>query len=330
VTLEEFDWGGVERIPDEEWVSQPVDAFGLHYDTVENHGWYKNLDLTVEQLADDLRAGQVLLDYSGGTGILLDRLRLQILDRPVGMVIVDSSPKFLRIALDRFRSDERVAFRRLRYLKDEKRLQYVDEVLPLGFSADALVSTNAIHLYDDLENTLRSWTRVLRPGAMARINSGNIRNPRAGENEWIIDDTVYRVHEVASAIVRTDVRYTPYRAVLADEGRLRAYLDFRDRVFLPPHPLEYYLDALRSAGFELVEVTERTIGADVEEWYEFLAAYAEAVLGWVGGSEKMDGEGASEQATADRLRLLHDSLAVIFGGRPTFNCCWTYVSASRT
>jgi hypothetical protein len=50
VNLEErnsFDWGGLERIPDESWVSQPADAFGLHYDTVENHGWYRNLDRTV-------------------------------------------------------------------------------------------------------------------------------------------------------------------------------------------------------------------------------------------------------------------------------------------
>ena len=138
VNLEEhnsFDWGGLERIPDEDWVSQPADAFGLHYDTVENHGWYRNLDLTVEQLAQDLGDGQILIDYSGGTGILLDRLRLKIGDRRVGMVIVDSSPKFLRIALDRFRSDERVAFRRLRYLKEERRLQYVDEVLPPGFTS---------------------------------------------------------------------------------------------------------------------------------------------------------------------------------------------------
>jgi hypothetical protein len=118
--------------------------------------------------------------------------------------------------------------------------------------------------------------------------------------------------------------------VLADEERLRAYLDYRDRLFLAPRPLEYYLDALRASGFEVAEVTERTIEADVEEWYEFLAVYAEAVLGWVGGSEKLDGEDAPEQAAADRLRLLHDSLAVIFGGRPTFDCCWTYVSASRT
>ena len=324
-----FDWGGLERIPDEDWVSRPADAFGLHYDTVENHGWYRNLDLTVEQLAQDLGEGQILIDYSGGTGILLDRLRLQIGDRPIGMVIVDSSPKFLRIALDRFRSDDRVAFRRLRYLKEARRLQYVDEVLPPRFTADALASTNAIHLYDELESTLRAWTRVLRPEAMARINSGNIRNPRAGENEWIIDDTVYLAHEAASGIVRVDERYAPYRAVLDDEERLRAYLDYRDRVFLAPRPLEYYLDVLRAAGFDVAEVTERTIEAEVEEWYEFLAAYADAVLGWVGGSAKVDGQGASEEAAADRLRLLRESLAVVFGGSPTFDLCWTYIAARR-
>ena len=245
------------------------------------------------------------------------------------MVIVDSSPKFLRIALDRFRSDDRVAFRRLRYLKEERRLQYVDEVLPPGFTADALASTNAIHLYDELESTLRAWTRVLRPGAMARINSGNIRNPRARENEWIIDDTVYLAHEAASGIVRADERYAPYRAVLDDDERLRPYLDYRDRVFLAPRPLDYYLDVLRAAGFEIAEVTERTIEAEVDEWYEFLAAYADAVLGWVGGSAKVDGEGASEEAAADRLRLLRESLAVVFGGRSTFDCCWTYISARR-
>jgi ubiquinone/menaquinone biosynthesis C-methylase UbiE len=324
-----FDWGDFERLPDEDWVAQPVDAFGLHYDTVENHGWYRNLDLTVEQLAGDLRDGQMLIDYSGGTGILLDRLRLRIFDRQVGMVIVDSSPKFLRVALDRFRSDERIAFRRLRYLKEEKRLQYVDEVLPAGFLADALVSTNAIHLYDDLEDTLRAWTRVLRPGARVRINSGNLRNPQAGENEWIIDETVYVVHEVATGIVRTDDRYAAYRPVLGDDARMRAYLDYRDRVFLAPRPLEYYLDALGAAGFQVDEVTERTIEADVEEWYEFLAAYADAVLGWVGGSAKVDGTAASEDGASERLQLLHDSLAVIFGGRPTFRCCWTYITATR-
>jgi len=54
-----------------------------------------------------------------------------------------------------------------------------------------------------------------------------------------------------------------------------------------------------------------------------------AVLGWVGGSAKVDRAAASEEATRDRLELPHDALAVIFGGRPTFLRCWTYMTATR-
>jgi hypothetical protein len=70
--------------------------------------------------------------------------------------------------------------------------------------------------------------------------------------------------------------------------------------------------------------------ADVDEWYEFLSAYADAVLGWVGGSAKVDGVVAPAEASADRLELIRSALDVIFGGRPTFRCCcWTYISATR-
>jgi SAM-dependent methyltransferase len=319
------------RVPDEQWVEQPVDAFGLHYDTVENHGWYRNLDLTVEQLADDLHDGDVLVDYSGGTGILLDRLRLRVFDRQFGVAIVDSSPKFLRVAVEKFRGDERVAFRRLHFLRDERRLQYVDEALGPEFpGANVLVSTNAIHLYDQLADTLAAWARVLEPGGRVRINSGNVRNPRAADNEWIIDETVYVVHEVAQALVRTDPRWSAYRDVLDDPARMSSYLEWRDRVFLAPRPVAYYLDALRAAGFEIEEVTEQAIEANVDEWYEFLAAYADAVLGWAGGSEKVGDEPAAPEVAEARLQLLRESLNTIFGGRPTFRCCWTYITATRS
>ena len=319
------------RIPEEEWVEQPVDAFGLHYDTVENHGWYRNLDLTVEQLANDLHDGDVLVDYSGGTAILLDRLRLRVFDRPFGVTIVDSSPKFLRVAVEKYREDPLVAFRRLHFLRDQKRLQYVDEVLGSGFpGADVLVSTNAIHLYDQLEDTLRAWARVLEPTGRVRINSGNVRNPRAKDNEWIIDETVYVVHEVAQGLVRTDARWSTFRDVLDDPPRMSRYLEWRDRVFLAPRPVEFYLDALRTAGFAIEDVTERSIEAHVREWYEFLAAYADAVLGWAGGSEKVGDEPATPDVAEARLELLRESLNTIFGGRPTFHCCWTYITATNS
>jgi hypothetical protein len=39
--------------------------------------------------------------------------------------------------------------------------------------------------------------------------------------------------------------------------------------------------------------------------------------------------GGAAEAAADRLELLRESLDTIFGGRPTFRCCWTYITATR-
>ena len=61
-------------IPEQDWAKAPLESLALKYDTVENHGWYKNLDNTVDQISKDLKGGEILLDYSGGTGILANRL----------------------------------------------------------------------------------------------------------------------------------------------------------------------------------------------------------------------------------------------------------------
>src|SRR5580704_3681945 len=140
------------RVPDEEWTRQPVDQFGLNYDDVGNHGWYKNLEPTVAQVLAALEPGDLLVDYSSGTGILTRRI-LERISYPVGILNVDASPKFLRVAVEAFQGDERVAFRLLRWLKAEKRLEKLDEVGGPGLlarGADAITSTNAIHLYYDL------------------------------------------------------------------------------------------------------------------------------------------------------------------------------------
>lgn len=325
-----FQWPpSFQRVPDEDWTRQPVDTFGLRYDTVENHGWYRNLDPTVEDLARHLEEGQLLIDYSGGTGILLDRLKLRIFDRQVGMLIVDSSPKFLRVALDKFGDDERIGFRLLRWLKEEKRLQLLEEVLGpelLPRKVDAIASTNAIHLYLDLPETLASWARVLRPGGRLFVQSGNIRNPQAQPSDWILDETVWAIHEVATGLVRNDPRYAAYRPLLDDEARMQAHVGYRDRVFLPVRPLDYYLRCLDGAGFKVEEVTTRTIEARVDDWFEFLGAYHEAVLGWVGDSVKVDGRAPGEDAVRDRLALIRHAMDTLFGGRQEFRCCWSYIN----
>ncbi len=328
-----FEWpGGFTRVPDEDWTRHPVDTFGLRYDTVENHGWYKNLDPTVEDIARYLTGGQILIDYSGGTGILLDRLKLRVFDRRFGVLIADSSPKFLRVALDKFQHDERVAFRYLGWLKGQERLQLLEEVLGeelLARGVDAIASTNAIHLYSDLPGTLASWARVLRAGGRVFVQSGNIRNPDAKPAEWVLDETVWAIHEVAVGLVRNDARYAAYRPALDDEARMQAYVAYRDRVFLPVRPLDYYLRCLTDAGFVVGEVTARGIEARVGDWFEFLSAYHEAVLGWVGGSSKVEGAAATPEGVRDRLALIRHAMETLFGGRPTFRCCWSYINCAR-
>jgi SAM-dependent methyltransferase len=179
---------------------------------------------------------------------------------------------------------------------------------------DGLVSTNAIHLYPDLEETVASWRRVLRPEARLFVQSGNIGVRGRPRGEWIIDETVEAVARAAEEIVRRDRRFAPLREQLEDPAKAAARLELRRRYFPPVRPLDRYLRALRGAGFEVLEVVHRPVEARVDEWSEFLGVYAEGVLGWPDGP-------------FDRRELLQEAVRDVFGVRRSFRACWTYVTA---
>ena len=328
-----FEWpAGFERIPDEDWTRAPISEAGLAYDGVEKHGWYDNLNPSVAQLAAHLQDGDILVDYSGGTGILLDRLRLRMFGREVGTIVVDASAKFLRVAHEKYKDDPLFAARLLRFIKPEKRLQSLDEVLGpemLERGVDAITAVNAIHLYPDLDEVAAAWVRALKPGGKVFINSGNLRNPNAKPGEWILDETVWVINDLAESLVRSDPQYAEYRAVLDDVERLEAHHKHRDRVFMQPRPLDFYTDALVRNGLTITDISQATIVADVEEWYELMTAYHEAVLGWVGGTKRIEGEDPSMEAVRDRLRIMRHALDTIFGSRDSFKACWTYITAAK-
>jgi len=319
---------GFDRIPDAPWTRAPVDEFGLGYDNVGTHGWYKNLEPTIAQVTAALSENKVLVDFSAGTGILAKRL-LATIKHQVGILNVDASSKFLRVAVENLAGDERAAFRLLSYLKAERRLERIDEVLEqpmLERGADIVTATNAIHLYYDLPDTLTSWTHVLKPGGLALICSANMRNPNCRAGDWIIDETVAKVNEVVAELVLREPAFEQYRPALEDAAAVQAHTSLREKVFVPVRPLDYYTDTFAATGFEVLHVFDSTIFARVDEWTQLLETYHDGVLSWVGGSPKVEGTQPTAEALRDRIFLIRYAMERLFPAQESFPATWTYIS----
>jgi len=328
-----FQWpDGFLPVPKEPWAEAQLEELARKYDTVEEHGWYDNLNPSVDEILADQGAGSLLLDYSGGTGILTRRLLARPEAEGMGVLIVDSSPKFLRLALERSHHDPRVGYRLIQFIKSERRLQRLDEVVDKSVwerGLDAISSTNAIHLYYGLDDTVKGWFNILKPGGVAYIQSGNIRNPDADEGTWIIDETVEHIHRAAVSIVKEDDQYADLSPLLDDADYMQKHQVLRQKYFLPVRPLETYTTAMEAAGFELVDVQRRSIEARVDEWHSFLAVYHEGVLGWLGGAEKITGRKVPEPVIERRRALMRRAMDKIFSGRETFDANWTYIRCKK-
>ncbi len=326
-----YEWPqGFVRIPEEDWVELPLERLAMKYDTVEEHGWYDNLNPSVQQILQYHGEGDLLLDYSGGTGILTKRLYEAAGDQGPGVLIVDSSPKFLRLALEKFRDDPRVGYRLIRYLREERRLQRLDEVLAGGIQeVDAIASTNAVHLYYELPATLQSWYDILRPGGRVFVQSGNIRNPEAPDDCWIIDETVGHIHRIAMDIVADSSAFNDFRPALTDTEFMAAHDKLRAKYFLPVRHVDHYREAFVAAGFSITSCTTERIEARVADWFYFLSVYHEGVLGWVGGAQKITGHIPPDTAVSARRELMKLALARMFDGRDSFDAVWTYFICTR-
>ena len=236
------------------------------------------------------------------------------------VLIADSSPKFLRLSLEKFYTDKRVSFRLIRFLKEKKRLETlresVDESI-WSIGIDGIVSTNAIHLYYSLEQTLQSWKDILKTTGKLHVQSGNINNPDAA-GAWIIDETVEHIHKAALEIVASQSGFASLRKLTADKDYMAAHDRLRQKYFLPVRPLSLYTNRIEKAGFKIENTTWRAITAHVDEWYDFLVVYHEGVLGWVGGARKVTGKAASPHDVSLRKALMRLAMEVVFEGKDHF------------
>ena len=317
-------------IPDENWVNEPLQKLAKKYDTVEEHGWYDNLNITVSQLSKAFGPNDIIIDYSGGTGILTSRLMRAMKKNCPHIIIVDSSPKFLRLALEKFCTEERIAFRLIPFDREEKRLSTLEECMDesiLKRGVDGIVSTNAIHLYYELNNTINSWKKILRPDGYLHVQSGNIRNPK-NRKSWIIDETVEHLNNAAIRLVNSQDSFLSLRNFLDDDDHMEAHDKLRQKYFLPVRELEYYTKSLEENGFTIKDIQCHPINASVDEWYDFLSVYHEGVLGWVGGAEKVYNQKVSSHFISLRKAIMRLAMEDIFNGSDSFQAAWTYINAS--
>ncbi len=315
------------------WTRKRIDPGGAAYDSFGAASWYSNLDPLVTALRPYLSKPSLIVDYAGGTGLLVDRLVAAPSDLHSRIVVADTSPKFLRVAIQKFRRNPRVAFRLLRLSGTPGRSSPLVSALGAKLSArgaDAVVCANAVHLFGDLPGTFSDWYACLRPGGLLALGSGNILASAEGRPEMTIDSTVV----AARQRVRDEYQQRRFRSPQAHRNesataRSAAHDAYFRRVFPPARSLDCYLDALSKAGFVDCQYFVRPVSVRVSDWVGFLSAYEDPIVGFIGGSTKVDGRPPSYRQVAERKRLLGSAVRQLFLGQSDFNVLWTYIIATR-
>lgn len=323
---------GFDRIPNEDWLRKPVEDSALQYDKHGANAFRRNWDPTIAQVLTVLDESKVILDYSCGTGLFTERL-LENFSYPTRIINVDVSPKYLRLVAGKFRQDDRVALRLQKWVNTDGRFQNVDEVVGnalLHRGIDILISTNAVHLYPNLADTFRSWHRVLRPGGLALVSTGDMSNPRRSGSDWRLHDTVEAVNEFVQEVVQTEPRFEKYRKVTDDTAVMSAYEAMRRQVYPPIKPIDLYLGTLSDAGLKPLHHFEGWINISTADLTDALFPYHEIVLGWIGGTRHVEGQPPSREALRDRMFLIKYGSEKLYASQRSFNCPWTYITCRKT
>jgi len=320
----------MDRVVDNSFLKYDVTEFALGYDKVKNHTWYDNLNYLVDLSTKYFNEDDFIMDYSCGTGIFCERLLKSTIDCP-RILMMDSSPKYLKLSHDKFGRNYKFHFRVINYLKNENRLQTISEVLGKNHEEllDGIVCTNAIHLYPTISDTIKSWHQILVKGGKLLINSGNIQNPSMNENSKLIDQTVNEISKLSYEIVKETPKYSKYLDLIDDFDYINKHNTLRDKYFLPIRPINFYTDELIKNGFKIIEVKTIDIDAKVDEWFDFLKVYHEGVIGWIGGSKKITGIEPTDDDINDRIEIIRLCLLKMFNNQNDFKACWNYIICEK-
>ncbi len=320
----------MDKIIDDEFLKSDVTEFALGYDKVKNHTWYDNLDYLVKLANEYFGEDDLIMDYSCGTGIFCERLLKIKIDSP-RILMLDSSPKYLKLSYEKFHRNYKFFFRLIKFIKEENRLQTIEESIGTKSSEllDGIVCSNAVHLYPNIEDTIKSWYNILVKGGKLLVNSGNILNPNMDSSSVLIDQTVNDIAKISYDIVTNDPKYSKYVDLIQNFEYINKHDKLRDKYFLPIRPIDFYTEELTRNGFKMIEVKTENIEARVDEWFDFLKVYHEGIIGWIGGSKKITGIEPTEEEINDRIEIIKTALNIIFENNNDFKACWNYIICEK-
>ncbi len=314
----------IQKLNNDVIANSEITEFALGYDNVKYHSWYNNLKYLINVSTEMFNDDSLIMDYSCGTGIYSERLNFSGCNPTV--IMMDASLKYLRLAYEKFKDNPNYSFRLLD-LKKGIEESLVDN---LEGKLDGIVSTNAIHLYPTIDETIKSWNGLLKKGGKLLINSGNIDNPKMKTpTSFLIDQTVNQIFNLSIDIVKNNKTYHQYLDKLSDISYMEKYVELKDRYFLPIRNIDYYTDSLYKNGFVIKELKTIDIKANVKEWFDFLNVYDEGILGWIGGVQKVTGEIANLTDIQNRLDIMEEALNMIFNNQKNFNASWNYIICEK-
>jgi ubiquinone/menaquinone biosynthesis C-methylase UbiE len=320
----------MERITNDDFLNSDVTEFALDYDKVKFHTWYDNLNYLVTLSKEYFNENDLIMDYSCGTGIFSERL-LNNMENIPNILMMDASPKYLKLSYEKFKENDKFLFRLMSFLKDENRLQTIKE--SIGEDKDGflngIICTNAIHLYPNVESTVKEWCDSLVSGGKLLINSGNILNGNKNIDSVLIDQTVNDIAERSYGIVMNSEQYGQYLDLINNFDYINKHNDLRDKYFLPIKPIEYYTDIIENNGFKITEIRTDSVNANVDEWFDFLKVYHEGIIGWVGGSKKITGVEPTDEDINNRIEIIKTALNLIFENKETFKASWNYIICEK-
>lgn len=304
-------------------------AAAFHEAVIDASWNHECLDELISLARPNINDDQIVVDFGAGTGTSSIRI-LQEIRKKIKLWLVDNSPAWLGKAYEFLHDYPNVKF----FVLERKDNVYATLSETVGKeSIHHVISANTFHLVPNLKETFKGIADALKPKGTFVFNSGNVIREGRPEGALMIDSTVYRVHDIAIDILKTDAKFAKYRKDLDK----RIYLEIPQRrfIFPEPRPIQDYLKALNEAGFKYIEPYYKCFKLKYDDWLTFLRVkrLQAGILPEVGGKEP------SEEEERDRDTIITIAAKKLFDELKKFNPLaddktyqgeWIYVSAIKS